>query len=392
MAKFNFDNSRYARFFADAGNMNFLQTFIDETGVFRYDAAWWKTQMTVKSENIPTDADGVASYAVKVKELEAPVMMDMRAPLGDSQQLDTKGFTWYTGSIPDFISPGIVETATQRMYKQKQFEQFGRDADIVMAWTEEMESRVVGAHSTLTNMTAQIISNGVIQYQYGRGIQEQYLANARIPAANKVTAGAEVWTDADCKILSQMAQIEYDWRQSGKVPENASLKWQMDWNMFYNVLLKNAEVIDNIKQYRELNEQFITDSMTVTEEMFRAAIAGFPGISPIEIVSEWQMNITNDGQSTVKGWNGNHVVLRPTGYAGEIFKTDTIDQYMAENYGASSVSTVFASLESGLMTMFNTTVDNGRYKEWHSDLIMSAVPTLGKAPYHLIVDTTVADS
>lgn len=43
--------------------------------------------------------------------------MDLRAPLGDSNQMDKDGLYWYTASIPDFIAPGFVETAMEREAK-----------------------------------------------------------------------------------------------------------------------------------------------------------------------------------------------------------------------------------------------------------------------------------
>ena len=65
---------------------------------------------------------------------------------------------------------------------------------------------------------------------------------------------------------------------------------------------------------------------------------------------------------------------------------------MFEKYGNNSITKSFAQMEGGIYTLVNTTVPNGMYKEWHTDLIMSAVPSLNEFPYHIIVDTTSANS
>ena len=39
----------------------------------------------------------------------------------------------------------------------------------------------------------------------------------------------------------------------------------------------------------------------------------------------------------------------------------------------------------------NSVVNNGNLKEWHTDLMMSAIPTLDEFLYHAIIDTTTAD-
>jgi hypothetical protein len=39
----------------------------------------------------------------------------------------------------------------------------------------------------------------------------------------------------------------------------------------------------------------------------------------------------------------------------------------------------------------NSVHNNGNFKEWHTDLMMQAVPALNQFVFHYIVDTTTAE-
>ena len=122
--------------------------------------------------------------------------------------------------------------------------------------------------------------------------------------------------------------------------------------------------------------------------MFREAIADFEGLSPIVIVAEKQRN----GATMVSGWKSGRVVFRPTGFAGLVRHTSPQDEKLYKDYGASNITRVFAKGPNGLYTIMNTTLDNGNLKEWHIDLMMSAIPSLDEFLYHFIIDTTTADA
>ena len=46
---------------------------------------------------------------------------------------------------------------------------------------------------------------------------------------------------------------------------------------------------------------------------------------------------------------------------------------------------------SGLATVRNFVIVNGNFKEWQSDLVLAAVPSLDEFLYHYIIDTTTAN-
>lgn len=389
MAKFDFNNSRYAKFFADRSNQNFLQTFINTEGILYTNYGWYKTQGRKAGSATPTSPDGVATFTVKSRAIEAAPLMDMRAPLGDSNQMDAKGLSFYSASIPDFIARGFVETALEREARIKEFEQFGNDADIVAQWVEVLQSQVDQADATMNYMTARLMSKGNIDYTgIAAGIQAP-IHKANIPEENFVKAGAKVWTASDCKILTQMAEIEKKFRE--KWGYTGALKWQLPRDMYFNVFLKNAEVRELITNYRTLNDIATTSTMPITQAMFNQAFVDYQGVSPIEIVEEKVRNLTQTTDTMIHGWDQNVAVLRPVGDACEFEYTEILDETLFKKYGNKAISKVFARANDGLSLVVNTTLANGNYNEWHTDLMLSACPALVNFPHHVIVNTTVAD-
>src|SRR3712207_9414519 len=91
MAKFNFNDSRYAKFFADQQNVRYLQSFLDKSALFHTNYGWYKTQGRKAIAETPVNDDGTAVFMVKSRKLKAPNLMDLRAPLGDSNQGDEIG-------------------------------------------------------------------------------------------------------------------------------------------------------------------------------------------------------------------------------------------------------------------------------------------------------------
>lgn len=390
MSKFDFNSSRYAKFFSDKSNQRFLQTFLDQTDIFFTNYGWYLTQGRKAPNATPTNADGVASFTVKARPLQAAPMADLRAPLGESNQMDKKGLEFYTGTIPDFIAPGYVEQAAERDYKARQYELFGNDADIVAAWADNVQLQKDSLDATMNNLTAQLMTTGKLDYTgFGRGIQTA-LHKAPIPEANFVKAGAKVWTDSAATILTYMKQIELDYRED-RGGYGGALVWQMTRKFFHDVFLKNDEVKEFVKNYRTLNYIASTDAMPISEEQFFKAFTDFEGVSPIEIVTERERNLTHTTDSFVQGWADKYVVLRPAGDAVEFEHTTILDQRMLSQYGASGVTTVFGTFNNGLQLLMNRTVDNGSLKEWHTDVMMSACPALIDFPNHLIVDTSATE-
>ena len=383
--KFDFQNSTYSKLWDSIEGYPLLSSILNDPNMIRSNFGFWKTKFQVDPNITPTDSTGAAVFVSRMKQLEMGEMMDMRAPLGDSVPTDKKGIAYYTGVIPDFIAKGTVEQAMEREYKERMFiENFGNDAFLIAQFADEVQAKIDSADQTLSNMSAQLLSTGKIVYKYGVGAKGNLL-KADIPTANFQKAGEKAWTDADCMLLDQMVKIEESMKESWGL-ENLSMQWEIPYDMFRNTFLKNKQVIDFVKSYRYFNDQVITENMQITPQMFREAIVQFEGLSPIVIIEEKQ----KDRTGIVNGWKSTNAVLRPTGFAGFIRHTTILDQQMYEKYGSSVISRTFAKTNNGLCTLMNTTLNNGNMKEWHTDLMMSAVPSLDEFLYHVIVDTATA--
>ena len=390
MAKYNFEDSRYAKFFASPENNRFLQSFLDNSALFYTDYGWYKTQGRMSAEETPTQADGTAMFSVKARKLKAPYLMDLRAPLGDSNQAEPSKVLTYGASIPDFITKAMVETATERSYKVKMFEQFGNDADIVATYVDNLQDKFNAVDATMTFMTAQLMSTTKIDYTgIGQGIQLP-LHKADVPTSNFLKAGAKAWADVDCKLLTQMRVLEEKVRhQMGDYA--GPMIWQMTRNDFYDVFLKNKEVRAFVSDFRKLNYLASTQEIPIVASEWNKAVIDLEGISPIEIVVEQENNKTHTKEEVVKGWKDGTVVLRPAGDAVEFQHKAILDEQMIRDYGANAITSVFGRGNDGLSLVVNSTVDNGRFKEWHTDVMMSACPALIEFPNHYIIDIKTAD-
>lgn len=381
MAKYDFNTSRYARIYDDEPMMRML---IDEY-ININNFAFWTTQEEVDTMMTPANGRGAASFSQAAISREITPMMDMRAPLGKGKPIDKEGYEFYTGTIPDFISPVMVEQAAEREYKRRLFEQYGSDAAFINDWLNSTQGLMDSANQTLTNMTAQLLSTGAINYQFGRGIKS-YVQKAPIPAENRVKAGEKVWTDQGCQIITQMVKIENDFRD--RTGFGGPMKWQIPYDLFVNTFMTNAQVIEWVKFTKALVGIVIPDTIASTEEEVITALSKYESLSPIEVVREKQ----KDYSGMVSGWKDGVVVLRPAGYAGVIKHTEILDVTMSQNYGSTVINKIFAPAGmSGLFTLVNTTLNDGEYKEWHTELVASAVPTLSEFPYHVIVDTKTAN-
>lgn len=384
--KYDFQNSTYSKLWDSREGGQLLTFLLNDPELIRSNHNFWRQKFTVDPNITPTAADGTATFTSKLRKPESGSLLHWRSPLSDTIVRDKKGIEFYTGVIGDFISDGFREQAMEREYKEQQFiENFGNDAMIIAQFANEVQALVDSADQTLSNMGAQLMSKGHIYYNYGLGLQGG-IYKAEIPAENFITAGEKVWSAPDCKLLDQMREIESKFRDAWGL--DFPMQWEVPYDMWHNVILKNNQIRTWVLENRKLNNQVVVDNMVVTEEMVKEYIGTFEGVSPIVVVEEKQKN---EGV-TVHGWKQNVAVLRPRGYAGVIRHTTILDQKMYEKYGSKLISRVFAKTRDGLCTVENITLNNGNMVEWQTHLLMSATPSLDEFLWHIIVDTTTADT
>lgn len=385
MAKF--ENSLYAKLWDSKEGKLITTTILQDPNLIHANHGFWRTKFNVSGSIIPTTPKGNATFRQEMTQVESGGMMDMRAPLGDSIPQEKGNLAYYTGTIPDFIAKGFVETAMERDQREKLFDQF-EDAELIKAYvTEWLQPALDQANQTLSNMAAQAISTGQVLWNYEHGIRSA-LYKANIPTENFLKAGAVVWSNTtDCKLLDQVRKIYHDVREHLGI--DIKMQLEITRTQWINNWLKNKQVLDEIRYYYSLNNQLMPPTFEANTEMAMKAINASPfgdDLPQIVIVEEAQFD--SYAGSTVHGWNDNIAVLRPVGKAGNVLRTNILDEEIYKKYGNKLIDRTFAGALNGLALVMHSVINNGNLKEWHSDLMMSAIPVLDKFLYHFIIDTT----
>lgn len=380
-----FEQSTYNKIWDSTEGSQIVTQILNSPDLINANHMFWTEKFRVDPNITPTNQEGEAVFISRMREIESGVLMDMRAPLGDSVPEDKKGIAYYSGVIPEFISKGTVEKATERDYKEKLFEQFGDVALVAAYATDVLQSKIDSANQTLSNMSAQLLSTSKIIYKSGVGIQGNVL-KAEVPAANFLKAGAKVWTDTTARLLDQIVEIVEDVKDKTGIAN-----WQLEVtkDQFKNCFLKNAQVIEWVRYMNIINNQPLPERLVLSREMAMSALASFEGLPPIVIIEEKQ----KDADSTiVHGWKAGVAVLRPMGIAGYMRRTTIKDTELFTKYGNAVNSYSFTPALNGLATVRNSVIVNGNFKEWHTDVVLAGVPSLDQFLYHYIIDTTTANS
>lgn len=381
-----FANSTYNKIWDSNEGRQIVTQILNDPDLIRANHTFWTQKFRIDPQITPTNAEGEAIFKSTMRQLESGVLMDMRAPLGDSIPEDKKGLAYYSGVIPEFISKGTVEKATERAYKEDLFEQFG-DAALIAAYaTDVLQSKLDSANQTLSHMGAQLLSTGKIIYNQGVGIQGNVL-KAEIPTENFLNAGAAVWSDTSARLLDQIVKIVEDIRDAKGL--DLQFQLEIERSQFLSAFMNNEQVIEWVRYLNVINNTPLPERAVMTEALVTEALAKFEGLPKIVIVEEKQKDTEN---GVVHGWASGKAVLRPLGYAGFIRRTTIKDVELFTKYGNNVNSYSFAPVLNGLAQVANSVIVNGNFKEWHTPhVIMAAVPSLDEFLYHYIIDTTTAD-
>ena len=384
-----FDTSQYYKLWESLDGRQIMTKILEDPTLLYSNHTFWREKFLVDPDITPTDSTGAAVYKATMSKKEGGTMAHMRAPLGGTVTKDHGNLEFYTGTIPSFITDGHMETAPTRQYKEKLYEQLGADGDanLVLGWINDVLTPQIDAmNQTISNMSAQLMSTGKINYTYGEGIQSR-VAKADIPTENFLKAGTKVWTDTTARLLDQIRNIVTTVNEM----KGVSMQWQLEItrNMWNNNFLKNAQVIEWVRYFKSMNNTLLPENLSITTMMANDAIAQFEGLPKIVIIEESQKDSI---QGVIHGWNDSVAVLRPVGYAGYIRHTNVADESLYSKYANDNVKFNFASANGGLGVVMNSVIPNGNMKEWHTETMMACVPTLDEFLYHFIIDTSTANS
>ena len=393
--KFDFKDTQYVKMFEDSvAGRAAISYILNDPNLIKANYQFWKTYFPADPTPLPTDKNGYASVRIDAREPERATMADWRAPLGNSRLGEEGASVSYNAGVIDLIAKGWQEQAMEREYKEKLFQELGNEAPILLGYaTDVLQPRIDGINMALSNMAAQALSTSQVIYTGGKGITGP-VYKAPTPAENFTKMFHKVITDPQCDILAELAEIESFYKEDTWGRENLIGEWLVPEDMFKNVFLKNAKVIEWIKfQWLADKGQLVDQvnsvpSSIVTADTFSNYVINYPGLSPIRVVSVKQMN---DG-TVVSGWSPKIITFKAGGFAGRTYRADILDRVLAEKYGNNIIQKVFGTTMDGLITVENTTGVNGQYKYWATDVKCTATPILDMFLYIAHVDTSQVKS
>lgn len=408
----------YQRGFMDGANAGFLQTLIDSTIEIEENAFFWQEHFRVEGNEYDIDRNDLKknpAWTVKQGIKRTVPMADAMAPLSETMQLEAEGMEEKTGSIYQY-GKGLFETSMSKLELQARLRELGADENLVVGFVRGVADLVKTHNLRVSHMAAMTLSRGG---QYGNTINVTNVAggttttqgfsgvvanqSAYIPLANYKKAGTKVWTAADCDIPEQMRKIESDFKEANYIPDGTPFEWDIPWNTVVNVLLKNAAFIKEVNRYIALyapdkvivvtNGGSTTKVDTITyEQLVLYSRSPISKISPIRIVREQQVVQGITTYTTVKGWAPGVAVLRPLGYAGVLVHAKVADVELMRSGEVNKGIDFSLAKVQGFLNVINKVTPNGMLKSYHTDVIGRYATVLDESPYHVVVDTTTADS
>lgn len=393
--KYNFQDTKYVKMFEESvEGRQIISYILNDPNLVKANFQFWKTYFPADPTPLTTDKSGHAAVRIEAREPIRATMADWRAPLGNSRLGEEGKTTWYNAGVIDLITLGWQEQAMEREYKEKLFNELGSEAPIILNYASDvLQPRIDSINMSLSNMAAQALSTSKVVYSYGAGITGP-VYKAPTPESNFTKMPHTVISAADCDIFAELAEIEQRYTEEEWGRENMAGEWLVPEKIFKTYFLKNEKVLDWIKiQWLADKGQLISETASVpdsvvTEAVFNDYAIRYPGLSPIRVVREKQLN---DG-TVVSGWKEGIITFKAAGFAGKTFRTELLDRKLSEKYGNNIISKVFGTTADGLITVENTTGVNGNYKYWATDVKSSATPILDLFQYIVHVDTTQANS
>ena len=385
MIKHNLDIKVFEDLFKENGSN--LQILIDSALQAKYNTLWWKTMFTPADMPTPINADDKALFSQISMTESRDTMLLPRAAWQPPKPTSKDGFNSYEGVLANY-GRGYSFTAQELAFFQKMLERTNGSQFVATAYMKKADQLIRGAHATVTNLAAQLLSKG--SYTSPNATGHTTMGKANIPTARFTTAGTTIWSNAAAPIIATMQAREKTLRDATGYA--GALSWKMDRTTF-NYFINNTEVKALMKLYvaSKVNLPTVTGlpNMVGTIETYNAWVSTLqmPDISPIEIVEESQILQENQVvKSVVSGWESKYAVLSPIGIQGEIKWADIEEyKYMA------GINKQFAYLEGGIFAMMNWKNDSNRTPEWIAEILAFIAPTLSVFDTMIYVDTTVTD-
>lgn len=409
------------RFFTnmlDTNGIGFLQELVDTIDI-EEDSNFWMEHFEVEGSEYDIDISDTKknpAWTVRQRDIRVIPMADPMAPLSETRQLDTEGYSEKTGSIYGY-GKGLFDTSMSKLEMQAKLAQMNpQDRSLTLALQRGIADLIKTHNLRLSNMGAMTLSYGggyntftnqsiipgeTVTTQGASGVIVQQ--SPYIPLANYKKAGAKVWTDSTADIPSQMQKIEQDFKTANNLSEDTPFEWDIPYDIIVNILLKNSFFIAEVNRYIRLeapdkvviisNSQSALDTSTITwQQLVAYTRSSISKIAPIRVVREQQTVQGITTYSTVRGWKPNTVVLRPLGRAGVV--VHAITEWVKLMRSGEVNKNVEWSIGkwNNLIYIINKIVPNGMLKSYHVDAIGRYATVLDESQYHVCVDIATADS
>lgn len=385
--KFSVENAAFTQLWDSVEGPTILTMVLNDPDLLYVKPHYFSTAFKM-GRYVPTDETGLASFTVKAELPAHSTLMDVRQPLGEGKPLEEGESLSYSGSIRGFIAPTYNETAMARLQKEKLMEKYGSDAAILKGFaTNELAPRIESGYQTLDYLALKAETSFKCFYDRGRG------GNAKVYAIPQeyrqfVKAGPKPWTDPDADILTSVMNIqEAKWLEWGiEIP----MQLKVTEDFFKNVIMKNNIVINTLKtNWLTAQGQLVAgvdtvSNWVVTEDNFnRYVAASIPDFPKLTIVKSKQM----DKGVLVDPWENGIAILCPTGFAGEILRTNSQDEEIYSRFANNACQFAFSRTADDLMVVMNSVLPNGNLKEYHTKVWMDACPVLTDFQYRVLINT-----
>ena len=409
------------RFFTnmlDTNGIGFLQELVDTIDI-EENSNFWMEHFEVEGSEYDIDISDTKknpAWTVRQRDIRVIPMADPMAPLSETRQLDTEGYSEKTGSIYGY-GKGLFDTSMSKLEMQAKLAQMNpQDRSLTLALQRGIADLIKTHNLRLSNMGAMTLSYGggyntftnqsiipgeTVTTQGASGVIVQQ--SPYIPLANYKKAGAKVWTDSTADIPSQMQKIEQDFKTANNLSEDTPFEWDIPYDIIVNILLKNSFFIAEVNRYIRLeapdkvviisNSQSALDTSTITwQQLVAYTRSSISKIAPIRVVREQQTVQGITTYSTVRGWKPNTVVLRPLGRAGVV--VHALPEWVKLMRSGEVNKNVEWSIGkwNNLIYIINKIVPNGMLKSYHVDAIGRYATVLDESQYHVCVDIATADS
>lgn len=400
----------YAKGLLNESGNGFVQKLIDQSIILNANRFFWQENFTVEGNEYLIDLGDTKknpAWTVRMKTNRPVPTADAMAPLSEVAQLDGEGYTEKTGSIYQW-GKGLYDTSMSKLELVARLRELGNvDADLLDGYVRGVADLTNTHMYTLSNLGAQCISKGGA---YNNVAIKGFSAisvnqEAYVPQANFKTAGAKVWTDADCDIPTQMQKIENDFKLANSIDADAAFVWQIPYNMVLTVLMKNKFFKQEVNRYIRFyakdkvvivnNGTTSLDTDVITQEdLINYSRSEISKIAPIIVVKEEQVVQDIKTIRTVNGWDAGKAVLRPVGNGGKcgvIVHSNVADVEMIRSGELNNSVTANASKVLNFLYLLNEVSNDGKYKKYATKVIGRYAPVLTEAMQHVVVDTTTAD-